>query len=117
MKKAASPELKINRMENAVEERQEALGLCSCCQSLPTCTYTKDSQRPILQCEEFDGIVLSPIKTVSRAEVAPVVHKKNPANVMDKFAPYPGLCGLCENSMSCTYPKPEGGVWHCEEYK
>ncbi len=28
-----------------------------------------------------------------------------------------GLCSNCENSGSCNYPKPEGGVWHCEEYK
>jgi hypothetical protein len=28
-----------------------------------------------------------------------------------------GLCSTCENSETCTFQKPEGGVWHCEEYK
>ena len=28
-----------------------------------------------------------------------------------------GLCSHCENREFCTYPKPEGGVWHCDEYK
>jgi hypothetical protein len=28
-----------------------------------------------------------------------------------------GLCGLCEDRSTCTYPRPEGGVWHCEEYR
>jgi hypothetical protein len=30
---------------------------------------------------------------------------------------YTGLCSTCENSETCTFQKPEGGVWHCEEYK
>jgi hypothetical protein len=27
-----------------------------------------------------------------------------------------GLCMNCANRETCLYPKPEGGVWHCEEY-
>jgi hypothetical protein len=27
-----------------------------------------------------------------------------------------GLCINCANRKRCLYPKPEGGVWHCEEY-
>jgi hypothetical protein len=27
-----------------------------------------------------------------------------------------GLCMNCENRRVCTHPKPEGGVWHCENY-
>jgi hypothetical protein len=27
-----------------------------------------------------------------------------------------GLCMNCANRDTCLYPKPEGGVWHCEEY-
>lgn len=27
-----------------------------------------------------------------------------------------GLCVNCANRETCLYPKPEGGVWHCEEY-
>ena len=28
-----------------------------------------------------------------------------------------GLCPNCENRPSCTYARPESGVWHCEEYR
>jgi len=28
-----------------------------------------------------------------------------------------GLCSYCEEYATCTYPKLEGGVWHCEEYR
>lgn len=27
------------------------------------------------------------------------------------------LCASCRNNEICTYPKPEGGVWHCKDYK
>jgi len=26
------------------------------------------------------------------------------------------LCATCVKRDTCTLPKPEGGVWHCEEY-
>ena len=29
----------------------------------------------------------------------------------------PGLCRNCARLSNCTYPRPEGGVWHCEEYE
>jgi hypothetical protein len=27
-----------------------------------------------------------------------------------------GLCATCDNRETCTYPKPEDGIWHCEEF-
>jgi hypothetical protein len=29
---------------------------------------------------------------------------------------FKGLCVNCANRHTCLFPKPEGGVWHCEEY-
>lgn len=29
----------------------------------------------------------------------------------------PGLCRTCARWSDCTYPKPEGGVWHCDEHE
>ncbi len=29
---------------------------------------------------------------------------------------FKGLCVNCANRHTCLCPKPEGGVWHCEEY-
>ena len=28
-----------------------------------------------------------------------------------------GLCENCANRDDCLFPRPEGGVWHCEEYQ
>ncbi|KPJ66922.1 hypothetical protein AMJ44_07635 [candidate division WOR-1 bacterium DG_54_3] len=30
---------------------------------------------------------------------------------------YKGLCRNCEKRENCMLPKPEGGVWRCEEYE
>lgn len=27
-----------------------------------------------------------------------------------------GLCVNCDRRYDCTYPKPPGGVWSCDEY-
>ena len=27
-----------------------------------------------------------------------------------------GLCVNCDLRRDCTYPKPPGGVWNCDEY-
>ncbi|MBX3393880.1 MAG: hypothetical protein KF841_00790 [Phycisphaerae bacterium] len=28
-----------------------------------------------------------------------------------------GLCATCELRETCTFPRPESGVWRCEEYR
>ena len=28
-----------------------------------------------------------------------------------------GLCSDCVLRKECLFPKPESGVWHCEEYR
>ena len=30
---------------------------------------------------------------------------------------YKGLCKNCRKQKSCRLPKPEGGVWRCEDYE
>ena len=35
---------------------------------------------------------------------------------MVRAEPHLGLCPSCENRDRCIYPRPEGGVWRCEEY-
>jgi hypothetical protein len=30
---------------------------------------------------------------------------------------FKGLCMNCDNRFECRLPRPEGGVWHCEEYR
>jgi NADH-quinone oxidoreductase subunit E len=37
-------------------------------------------------------------------------------HMLDLIGKYKGLCLNCANRETCTFPKPEGGVWHCDEY-
>ena len=30
---------------------------------------------------------------------------------------YKGLCRSCKKQKTCTLPKPDGGVWRCEDYE
>ncbi|MCF7919234.1 MAG: hypothetical protein K9N06_04920 [Candidatus Cloacimonetes bacterium] len=30
---------------------------------------------------------------------------------------FKGLCTNCENRFICKLPRPETGVWYCEEYE
>jgi len=87
-------------------------GLCLTCRHGESCMYTKDSRRPVLQCEEFE-FCESPASTraVTREERRPNAREEAavPAGLK-------GLCVNCDNRNHCEYSKPEGGVWHCEEY-
>jgi len=95
-------------------------GLCPTCKSSPYCTFPVPPTESVFQCEEFEG-----------AHINPVNLKRNPHEVSFPSIPlqtwpgpvervhnkYTGLCSTCESSETCTFQKPEGGVWHCEEYK
>jgi hypothetical protein len=35
----------------------------------------------------------------------------------DKKPVLKGLCINCEHRFTCTLPRPETGVWYCEEYE
>jgi hypothetical protein len=90
----------------------EAPGLCSNCRNVSKCTLRKDHTIPELYCEEFE-IGISPsvkaaqVKRISRATV-------DTRDISGKFI---GLCRNCDNRKACSFPKPEGGIWHCEEYR
>ena len=34
-----------------------------------------------------------------------------------EIRPIKGLCMNCAHSAYCLLPRPESGVWHCEEYE
>lgn len=94
----------------------EYLGLCSCCSCAPACTYPRDSGRPLLECDEFDGIS-PPLNQVMKLVEIPSVNRfSGPMSDTQGLSILKGLCAYCDSLNTCTYPKPEGGVWHCEEY-
>jgi len=115
MKKMAYS-LKAKKKENIPFNKQYH-GLCSCCEFSLTCSYDRDPKHPVLQCEEFGGITRSPVRA-GNLKSNPISNIRKPTLAPKiSFQHYKGLCLTCEARASCTYPKPEGGVWHCEEFK
>jgi len=89
-------------------EKKEAytpLGLCSTCKLTATCTFPRRPGHPVRFCDEFEG------EQKVEATKPKVSTKKVTENDLK------GLCRLCDKAATCTFPKGEGGVWHCEEYE
>ena len=87
-----------------------ALGLCAACKHSPGCVYEVNSGRMIRECGQFEMGVRAPVDPGTRAEFRPLADNGN------HFGKFPGLCSNCDHRDTCVYPKPEGGVWHCDEY-
>jgi len=85
-------------------------GLCSTCKYDPDCMYEAASGGAILQCEQYE---LAPSAQAPRRAATQARSQSNNATDTNGYA---GLCANCENRKTCIYPKPEGGVWHCDEY-
>jgi len=84
-------------------------GLCSTCNNAPGCAFIADPQRPRLQCEEFDNYTVVKKELIENS-VLSKIDKKDEEE-------YTGICSNCLDLKVCTFPKPEGGIWHCEEYR
>jgi hypothetical protein len=79
-------------------------GICIACKTGPTCVNAK--AHVIWDCEQFE-----PLENMVKAALKKFVSERHHS---DK---YKGQCYYCEVQKTCTYPKPEGGAWECEEYR
>ena len=93
-------------MTNYIEDEQ--IGLCSTCIHNVNCSTRQYFRGKILQCEEFDDKILQ-----EHIPIVVIANGKHPV----QYAPFKGLCMNCDLVSACTFPKPETGVWHCNEYK
>ena len=82
-------------------------GLCLNCMHNTDCIYAGNGDVAILECAEYAYEPGTNLK----------IHHT------DKQEPEPqtgvrlmGLCMNCALRETCTLPKAEAGVWHCEEY-
>jgi hypothetical protein len=84
-------------------------GLCATCEHAPRCTHPRASGIPILECDDVSPLLIA-IAPVTGIEAArhPAPPPRNAAK---------GLCSTCERFRNCTYPKLDGGVWHCNEFE
>lgn len=89
-------------------------GLCSTCNNAPACALCKDSDMPVIFCEEFDDS--EPAPDFDNSSAAPQSDNVEVKDRAAKNADQIDLCYNCDNRNHCAYDKPEGGVWYCEEY-
>lgn len=97
----------------AVPQQQAApvQGICTSCKHMATCIYMKELPRPVLSCDLFEGYAVQKSEPVLRNAGNGRLPRSSDTR---KFT---GLCASCQKIETCIYPKPEGGVWHCEEYE
>ena len=86
------------------------ISLCASCRHNTDCMFQKDRRSLSFYCEEFE-IDPGPVATISPVETMPL-----PALQESDGESFIGLCSNCDNRRTCDFPKPEGGIWHCEEY-
>jgi len=88
--------------------------LCSSCKHASTCTFPRDPQRPSFYCEEFEIEMTPHTQTAGDDKGRPMIPDIAEVKGTTQFV---GLCCDCENRQNCVFPKPEGGIWHCQEYQ
>ena len=97
-------------MEAVADLREQGIryrGLCTLCINAPTCTFPRDPSRPIRSCEEFEEHP-SPRAPQAAGEISFSASSADEPELK-------GLCRHCAIRLTCTFPKPEGGIWHCDE--
>lgn len=88
-------------------------GLCRTCVKAPECTFPRDPGRPVRSCDEFEGADGPRSERLPRS-VAPAIFPTGGARAKGG-AELKGLCLQCARRETCAYPRPAGGVWHCDE--
>lgn len=99
--------------EKIMSENRVYTGLCLTCQNAAECTFPRDAARPVWQCEEFMGEGKAP-ERVSVEGYGP--SRTGMIEAEKDLGSWIGLCKNCANRETCRYPKPDGGIWRCEEY-
>lgn len=98
-------------VEREPEERRIPEGLCTTCNHARNCAYIRNTELPVLFCEEFDCYTPPAIEEEQIEAPGPT------AADMRLWDEYKGLCVNCDQRETCAIRKPETGIWHCEEYR
>jgi len=102
-----------------IQENFESVegGLCGDCVHAATCTFPRPVR--VFQCDEFRYRAPAEVKREADNPTGNPGH--NPEdNLTDPSASENrrlGLCRSCAGWKTCAYGCPEGGVWHCDEYR
>ena len=108
-KQALRKSLRPTRKTGTEKKRPE--GLCANCCEAPGCSLTSGSSTVIHQCEEFRSEEECARGTGAQCKASP-----DPFLSQCEKPELAGLCVNCSQRETCCFPKPHGGVWHCQEY-
>ena len=84
--------------------------VCAACRHNLGCIYETSAHRAILECAQFE-LALRAAPADSTFDATRTAAGENGWSRLE------GLCSNCDLRDACIYPKPEGGVWRCEEYR
>ncbi len=90
--------------------REAFLGLCGTCANAEVCTLPRKRGVPVMDCLEFAG-------ENSEVRVSPPEATAAGADSAELSSHEPGLCSWCEVRAACTFRRPPGGVWSCDEFR
>ena len=85
----------------------EARGLCRTCRHATACGFRQTDGQVKVYCEEYEAAP-TPVALALTVETE---QTERPAGKLL------GLCMNCDHRHTCALPKPECGVWHCNEYQ
>ena len=92
-------------------------GICATCVHVPGCVYIETPENPKMYCEQFESELEPTLKTMDATGLKSVRTTLEEGSKAIKQAKALGLCVNCAYLETCVFPRPEGGVWHCEEYR
>ena len=92
-------------------------GLCAICDNSETCTFPR-AGFVVHHCDELDHSGDRSWQESNPGQLrivnASVPVQEVKAGLAD--SEFLGLCATCENRTECVFPKPESGVWSCDEF-
>ena len=106
-----------NNEEEHAGFETERRGLCAACKHAHTCKFPRPTDRPLMFCDEFEGEEPKPIAVKDAAALQTRQPDPLQASCSQPASRYGGLCSSCEWRETCTFPRPEGGVWNCDEFE
>lgn len=77
--------------------QHELKGRCTSCAYEDRCTYRKNTDKVVIQCELYQ----------SRDAIGVLEHMVKPS----------GLCMSCCSADACGLPQKNEGIWHCKSYE
>lgn len=97
--------------------KAERPGLCMTCNNAPDCVYRSQRGFDALCCEMYDCYPLPNVSSAEYEKTEPIITSVKPLSKLSNQHLCKGLCLNCDNFEDCLLPKPDEGVWHCEEYR